>query len=70
MGKTVRVTKETDTGRNTNFKDLKTGQTMTLDQFVKKIESGNYQDDYHIRNINNIKTPCSNPDKSENNNLG
>jgi len=70
MGKTVRVTKENDTGRNTNFKDIKTGQTMTLDQFVKKIESGNYQDAYHIRNINNVKTPCSNPDKSENNNLG
>jgi hypothetical protein len=70
MGKSVRVTRETDTGRNTNFKDIKTGRAMTREQFVKKIENGSYQNDYHIRKINNVKTPCSNPDKSENNNLG
>ncbi|MCL2722623.1 MAG: hypothetical protein FWD47_14935 [Treponema sp.] len=70
MGKTVRVTKETDTGRNTSFQDIKTGNNMNLSQFIQKIENGKYQDDYHIRVINGVKTPCSNPDKSENNNLG
>jgi hypothetical protein len=69
MGKSVRVTKETETGRNTNFKDTKTGTNMTLQQFVQKIEKGVYTD-YHIRKIDGVKTPCSNPDKSENNNLG
>ena len=42
---------------------------MTRSQFVKEIEKGNYEN-YHIRVINDIKTPVSNPDKSENNNLG
>jgi len=69
MAKTVITTKENDTGRNTNFRDKKTGEKMTRAEFVKEIESGNYPD-YHVREINKVKTPCSNPDKSENNNLG
>ena len=69
MGKTVRVTKEDENGRNTNFQDIKTGENMTRPQFVKKIENGDYPD-YHIRKNNGTKTPCSNPDKSEKNNLG
>ena len=70
MAKTVITTKENGTGRNTNFYDKRTGETMTRAEFVKKIESGYYPDDYHVREINKVKTPCSNPDKSENNNLG
>jgi hypothetical protein len=69
MGKTVRVTSESESGRNTNFADIKTGENMTRSQFVREIEKGGYPD-YHIRKIDGIKTPCSNPDKSENNNLG
>jgi len=69
MGNRVRVTKETESGRNTNFKDTKTGENMTRSRFVKEIEKGNYQG-YHVRVIDGIKTPCSNPDNSENNNLG
>jgi hypothetical protein len=42
---------------------------MTRPQFVREIEKGEYPD-YHIRKIDGIKIPCSNPDKSENNNLG
>ncbi|AFT69462.1 hypothetical protein B5T_01179 [Alloalcanivorax dieselolei B5] len=41
---------------------------MTLKQFVKGIESGKYPG-HHIRNINGVKTPVSNPDGSKNNNL-
>ena len=42
---------------------------MNRSQFVKSIEKGNYTD-YHVRNINGVLTPCSNPDKNKNNNLG
>lgn len=68
MNKRVTVTDENENGRNIKFKDNYTGEIMTLNQFVKKIENNNY-DNYHIRNINGIKTPVSNPDKSTNNNL-
>lgn len=36
--------------------------------FVGKIESGAYEN-YHVRVINGVKTPVSNPDGSEGNNL-
>lgn len=69
MAKTVKVTKENSTGRNTNFKDTKNKDSMTRPQFVKKIETGKY-DDYHVRKINGVKTPVSNPDSKSKNNLG
>ena len=65
----VTVTKQSSTGRNTNFKDSQTWRTMTRSQFVKSIETGHYNN-YHIRNINGVKTPVSNPDTSDKNNLG
>ena len=67
--KRVTVTTETDSGRNTNFHDNYTGADMTRNQFVNAINSGAYSN-YHIRNINGVDTPCSNPDSSTNNNLG
>jgi len=69
LAKTIKVTKENSTGRNTNFKDTKTKETMTRSQLVKKIEHGDYKD-YHIRKTNGKKTPVSNPDKNSSNNLG
>ena len=63
------VTKESKTGRNLNFQDTSTGITMTRAEFVKNIENGKYSKDYHVRNINGVKTPASNPDKDKNNNL-
>ncbi len=66
--KRVTVTQENDTGRNKKFHDNSTGEDMSRAQFVKKIEQGNY-DDYHVRKINNVKTPVSNPDATKNNNL-
>ncbi len=62
----VTVTKENDTGRNTHFVDG--NKTMTRAKFVKEIEIGNYPE-YHVRKINGIKTPVSNPDNKTNNNL-
>lgn len=68
MAKSVRVTSESDSGRNLQFIDTKTGHGMSRAQFVKEIKQGNF-DDYHVRTINGIATPVSNPDKSEANNL-
>lgn len=67
--KRVSVTKESPSGRNIAFRDNKTGQKMTRNQFVQQINKGNYQN-YHIRTINGVKTPASNPDRSTRNNLG
>lgn len=66
--KRVTVTKESGSGRNQRFHDNRTGNDMTRAQFVQKIESGNF-DNYHVRNINGIKTPVSNPDGKNGNNL-
>lgn len=69
MAKNVRSITQNSTGRNITFKDVSSGTKMTRSQFVAKIENNKYSD-YHVRTINGIKTPCSNPDKSERNNLG
>lgn len=68
VNKRITVTGETDTGRNTKFHDNRTDENMTRAQFVKKIEQDKY-DNYHVRKINNVKTPVSNPDSKEGNNL-
>ena len=60
MAKRVSVTRESSTGRNTNFHDNYTGANMTRAQFVRQINNGNYEN-YHVRNINGIDTPVSNP---------
>lgn len=69
MPKRVSVKYETGSGRNIVFHDNHTGTDMTRSQFVRQIENGAYEN-YHVRNINGIKTPVSNPDRSKNNNLG
>ena len=69
MGKRVSVTQESSSGRNQRFRDNNTRRNMSRQEFVRKIENGNYPN-YHIREINGVKTPVSNPDQSENNNLG
>ena len=69
MAGRVKVIKEADTGRNELFQDTRTHQIMTRTQFIKKIEGDQYPN-YHIRKINRIKTPVSNPDDTERNNLG
>lgn len=67
--KSVIVTHESSAGRNTGFKDVQTGSNMTRSQFVRQIEQGKYPE-YHIRVINRVKTPASNPDSRSSNNLG
>ena len=41
---------------------------MTRAQFVRQIEQGVYKD-YHVREINGVKAPVSNPDGKTRNNL-
>ena len=66
--KRVTVTSESASGRNTRFHDNYTGADMTRGQFVRAIEQGVYPK-YHVREVNGVKTPVSNPDRSTNNNL-
>lgn len=66
--KRVITTNQSSTGRNLNFKDTMSGRYMTRQDFVRSIKAGNYEN-YHVRLINGIETPVSNPDKSKNNNL-
>ena len=68
MPKRVKVTSETDSGRNTAFHDNFTGSDMTRGKFVREIKSGNYTN-YHVRNVNGVPTPVSNPDRNRDNNL-
>ena len=67
--KRIKVTQEGDTGRNLRFHDNRTGEDMTRLQFVRKIEKGKYPK-YHVREINGVKTPVSNPNNTEDDNLG
>lgn len=64
--KTVKVTKQSETGRNTKFLDG--NKTMSRPDFVKAINKGEYSG-YTVKNINGIPTPVSKPDKSSGNNL-
>ena len=66
--KSIKTIKETTNGRNIEFLDKDTKKKMTRLEFIKKIEKGLYPG-YHVRKINRLKTPVSNPDKSTNNNL-
>ena len=69
MPKRISVTHENSTGRDVTFHDNYTGANMPRAQFVNQFNNGNYQN-YHVRNINGVATPVSNPDKSSRNNLG
>ena len=59
--KRVTVKRKSDTGRNLQFHDNYTGADMSRARFVQEIERGNYTR-YHVRVINGVKTPVSNPD--------
>ena len=64
----VRVIKESETGLNEQFLDVKTNRVMSRREFADAIERGEYPD-YHVMRMNNKRIPRSNPDKSKNNNL-
>ena len=66
--KRISVTRVNYSGRNVQFHDNYTGANMSRTQFVDKINHGDYPH-YHVRKINGLYTPVSNPDASELNNL-
>ena len=66
--KRIKVTQASESGRNQRFHDNFTGDDMTRAQFVRQIEQGKYSH-YHVRRINGVKTPVSNPDSTKGNNL-
>jgi len=68
MSGRIKVTCESESGRNQRFKDTQTGRSMTRQEFVRAIENDSYPK-YHVRVVNGVKTPASNPDSTENNNL-
>ena len=61
MAKRVKVIQESATGRNKQFHDNYLGINMTRAEFVRAIQAGEYPH-YHVRRIQGIKTPASNPD--------
>ncbi len=67
--KPVRVIKESETGRNIRFLDVLSNRKMTRQQFVSKINSGEYPG-YTVAMINNLETPVSKSDSNFGNNLG
>lgn len=69
MAGRIKVVRESETGRNATFKGTRTGGLMSRAQLVRRIEHGEYAR-YHVREIDGVKTPVSNPDSSERNNLG
>lgn len=69
MAKRVTVTRESDPGRNERFRDNATGREMSRSEFVREIQRGKYEG-YHVRDVNGVPTPASNPDSAEGNNLG
>lgn len=68
MTKSVVVTNESNSGRNLKFHDTKSGADMSRAQFVGEIKRGNFES-YHVRKINGLDTPVSNPDRKTGNNL-
>jgi len=67
--KYIEVIKKEEMGRNILFYDPKLNLYMVRPEFVDWIKRGAYPG-YHIRVINGIETPCSNPDEYLENNLG
>jgi len=69
LDKPIIVLDEKKTGRNEQFIDLLTGNTLSREIFVDKIQSGEYPG-YRVSSIDNIPTPMSKPDNRTDNNLG
>jgi len=67
--KRISVTQETGSGRNQKFHDNSTGKDFTRAQLVGEINQGKYEG-YHVRKVNGLNTPVSNPDSKKGNNLG
>lgn len=67
----VKVIKETKSGKNIVFQNTENHEKMTLNQFIKRIESGKsvYSDRYYIKHDSSGKTPVSKPNRSKKDNI-
>ena len=66
----VRVIETDKNGNNSRFLDTVTKEEMTVGQFIGKINKGLYPT-YHVRtDKNGRRFPASNPNSSNNDNLG
>jgi len=69
IGYNVIKIQEDESGRNLEFMDVTTGMKMDRQDFIKLIRDGKYPR-YHVRVIEGIETPVSNPNKDHEDNLG
>ncbi|NQZ28794.1 MAG: hypothetical protein HRT98_00180 [Mycoplasmatales bacterium] len=63
----IKVTSHSNTGRNTHFNV--NGNSYTRAQTANIIKR-TPNSGYHVRKINGLNTPVSNPDRTRKNNLG
>ncbi|KHM52401.1 hypothetical protein NZ47_05065 [Anaerovibrio lipolyticus] len=66
--KRLTVTKESNTGRNIEFRDNMTGEIISDKEAIKRTENGMYTD-YMVQIRYGKKTLVSKPDGDKNNNL-
>lgn len=68
----LKVTKESDSGRNLEFQNIGNNEKLTADELIKRLETGNsaYNDGYYIKHQDGQKYIVSKPDGKEKNNLG
>jgi hypothetical protein len=65
----LEVTQESETGRNEAFRNRNTQEEMNRAEAVQDIRH-DLLPGYHVRVINGVDTPVSNPNRSEIDNLG
>ncbi|MEA1959744.1 MAG: DUF3892 domain-containing protein [Bacillota bacterium] len=64
----VIVIRENSQGENQRFKDVNTELEMSKQEFIQKIEMGEYPD-YHVQKWEGKNFLRSNPDRNPDNNL-
>ena len=68
----LKVTKESNSGKNLEFQNTGNNEKLTANELIKRLETGNsaYNDGYYIKHQNGQKYIVSKPDGNEKNNLG
>lgn len=68
----LKVTKESETGRNLEFQNIGNNEKLTATQLINRLETGKsvYNQGYYIKHQDGEKYIVSKPDGNEKNNLG
>lgn len=68
----LKVTKESETGRNLEFQNIGNNEKLTATQLINRLETGKsvYNEGYYIKHQDGEKYIVSKPDGKEKNNLG